>query len=88
MEEKLEEAFKEYMARKSGEKKPLGTVEWKGSKARFIIDAAERCICCESVSEAMLYSHTFSVKHVATLFGISVNSLNKKIKEETEYVSG
>jgi hypothetical protein len=88
MEDKLEAAFKEYMARKSGEKKPLGVAEWSGSKARFIIDDAERCVCCMSVSEAMLYSHTFSVKHIANLFGVSVNSLNKRIKEETEYASG
>lgn len=83
--EEVDKAYEEYIARKSGNKKPLGLVEWKGSKAKFIIDPAEKCQCCQSVSQAMLYSHTFSVKHVAALFGVSVNSLNKRIKEEREY---
>lgn len=77
----VQKAVKEYLDRKAGISKPKGEAVWTGSKAKFIIADEEKRDCCKAVSGSMLFSHTFSVKHIASLFGVSVNSINIALKE-------
>jgi hypothetical protein len=81
MSDKITAALTEYVHRNFGGTKPKGEMVMVGSKGRFVLDESEILDCCKSVTPYMRFSHAFSVKHIATLYGISTNSLNVAIRE-------
>ena len=68
MMDKREQAYREYIKRRTGRTRPRGTFSSRPNKPSQMFEMHELLPCCEGVKN--LYAHSMTAKHVAHLFGI------------------
>lgn len=76
----LVKAISEYIRRRDGVSFPASVFE----RGKWRVLPEELLPCCSGISESMLFRHCFSVKHIASRYGISEPVLTHVLREQNQ----